>query len=143
MPDTDRITLSDFITREGIRMTADRTTHNPFMSDAGHPMDHWRVTLHAGELGVNWRSLDVVFSMGPGHHGAAPELTDVLDCLASDAAGIENALSFEGWAEEYGFDTDSRRAEQIFKATAEQTRKLRAFLWPDAYETLLYYVDRD
>ena len=57
-----------------------------------------------------------------------PDAADVLNCLASDASGYENAGSFEEWAGEYGYDTDSRSAERTFSAVESQTLALRSFL---------------
>lgn len=61
---------------------------------------------------------------------------------ASDAAGVENATSFEDWCEEYGYDTDSRCAERTFKACKHATERLKNFLGNDLYETLLWKIER-
>jgi hypothetical protein len=72
-----------------------------------------------------------------------PSLIEVLDCLAMDANGIENASSFEDWCGEYGYDTDSRKAEKTYRICARQVEKLRAMLGREAYEELLYGVERE
>jgi hypothetical protein len=46
----------------------------------------------------------------------APELAEVLQSLASDASGALNAGTFEAWASDYGYDSDSRKAEKIYEA---------------------------
>ena len=71
-----------------------------------------------------------------------PELEDLLDCLASDASGIENSPDFEDWCGEYGYDTDSRKAEKIFKTVEHQARRLKQFLGDDLYEALLWNTER-
>jgi hypothetical protein len=40
---------------------------------------------------------------------------DVLACLASDASALDCA-SFEEWAADLGYDTDSRKAETVYRA---------------------------
>lgn len=58
------------------------------------------------------------YSMGPALKGV-PELQSVLYCLLSDTAEIEAVSDFEEWADSLGYDTDSRKAERIFKACKE------------------------
>lgn len=53
-----------------------------------------------------------------------PELTDVIASLVMDA-GVLDAGSFEEWASEYGYDTDSRSAEKTYRACLEIALKLR------------------
>jgi hypothetical protein len=62
---------------------------------------------------------------------AAPGAADVLDSMLSDASSYENARDFADWCGEYGYDTDSRRAERTYNAVAEQTKQVRAFLGAD------------
>lgn len=80
--------------------------------------DHWKVTLKKGG-----RSLTTYFSMGEGHGGVAPEVEDVVDCLASDSTSIEIAKDFEDWASELGWNSDSRTAEKTFKVCKRQAKK--------------------
>lgn len=46
----------------------------------------------------------------------APNLAEVLNSLLSDGTAFFNGETFEEWAGNYGYDTDSRKAEAIFKA---------------------------
>lgn len=73
---------------------------------------------------------------------APPRLADVLDCLASDANGYDNSRNFEDWASDYGYDTDSRKAEATYRIVAEQAKGLRYFLGDNAYRELIEDVDR-
>lgn len=130
-------TIDQLIATLGITATAEPTDRNPNMDDA--TMDHWRVTLRRNNP-RRQMSLDM-FSMGSGLNGAEPKADEVLDCLASDAAGYENATDFEGWAEEYGYDTDSRTAERTYRAVGRETRNLRRFMG-DEYKTLLWDTER-
>jgi len=54
----------------------------------------------------------------------APEFADVLYCLVLDAEVLEYS-SFDEWAEAFGFDTDSRKAERAYSACLETALKLR------------------
>ena len=102
-------TLRAFVNGNRISATCELIEKRPdaLMSDMPTGSRHWRVTLRAER-----RRLTIYFSQGPAIEHA-PTAEDVLDCLANDAAGYDNARSFEEWCNEYGYDTDSRRAEQI------------------------------
>ena len=130
--------LNDFITQEHLSMSAKWVDDNPNMNSE-QPMAHWLCHI-AVKNGDEW---PVYFSMGLGHQGNPPELADVLDCLASDAAGFENDQDFEEWANEYGYDTDSRKAETIYRAIDDQINGMKAFLGETAYETLLWETKRE
>ena len=131
------MTLDDFIKSAGITMTVTPSDANPYMDDDRNPMDHWKCTLHAGRS-----RMGLYFSKGRGHNGNAPTVAEVLDCLASDSASVENATNFEDWCGEYGYDTDSRKAERTFKQCGRQAAQLRVLLGNSAYQTLLFDTDR-
>jgi hypothetical protein len=139
-------------------MTAERCDSNPNMQDAEN-MDHWKCVLeikalkegfdtwhgYKGKLGAcqySTRRMTVYFSMGYGHKGAKPKAEDVLDCLASDAGSIENGSGFEDWCSYLGYETDSRKAEKIFKTCEHQAKRLNAFLGSDLYEQILWNTER-
>lgn len=130
------MTMQEFIKAHKITMTAEWADSNPNMEDSGN-MDHWKCILKMGR-----KRLTVPFSMGIGHNGKAPKVEDVLDCMASDSSGIDNTTSFEDWCADYGYDTDSRKAERTFRVCERQAQKLRAFIGDNDYETLLYDTER-
>ncbi len=84
--------------------------------------------------------MTLTFSQGYGHNGAEPKVTSVLSCLASDASGDQH--SFEDWCAEYGYDTDSRKAEKTFKAVRHQTARLKAFLGA-AFDEMVYGTEAE
>lgn len=111
--------VTQFCEKHRIRSSTimvDENPNCPEWTDA----DHWKVTLRGFD-----RQLTVYFSKGSGHHGAEPEVDEVLDCLMSDDT---HGQSFEDWASELGYDTDSRKAERIYHACQKNTEKLRKFL---------------
>jgi hypothetical protein len=139
-------TIGEFISEQRITADPTRVFENPAMADMGPNARHWQVKLTRAEKidRYPWtreHALVVPFSQGSAHK-KAPTAADVLDCLASDSAGAENARSFEEWAGEYGYDADSRQAKRIFKAVVRQAVKLREFLGAEAYERLLWEVER-
>ena len=104
------------ISKGGRKLTTD------YMQGIGHIPGHkhnTRYTMHA------WEALKHACETGKSGYDAsriaahvftkaipAPALHDVLHCLVLDA-GVLDAGSFEEWASEYGYETDSRSAEKI------------------------------
>ena len=87
---------------------------------------HWRCTFtRAG------KRMSVAYHMGSAHTDA-PCMWDVLSCLFSDAESAGE--SFESWASDLGYDTDSRKAEATYKACQSIAKRLHA-LFGDDFET--------
>lgn len=128
--------MKKFIAANKIRMVCEWTDSNPNMEDSNN-MDNWKCILKSGK-----KQFTIFFSMGYGHHGKQPEIEDVLDCLASDASGFVNAESFEYWCDEYGYNSDSRKAEKIYKTIGSQAKKLEKFLGETEYNRLLWDTER-
>ena len=100
---------------------------------------HWKVTLRA-KIDGRRTQLTCFFSMGYGLD-REPTAADILDCLASDSASVENCVGFEDWAGDLGYDPDSRTAEKTFKACRKAAERLEKFLGRD-YRDLLYNTER-
>lgn len=64
-----------------------------------------------------------------------PELADVLYSLVADASAIDYA-TFEDWASEHGYYTDSRSAEKTYRACLETALKLRSAIGDDGLHKL-------
>ena len=80
----------------------------------------YKVTLY-----MAGRQLTVPFYMGVAHT-RGPSAADVLYCLASDAQAGD--LSFEDFCSDFGYDSDSRKAEQTWKACVRMAPRVRRFL---------------
>ena len=64
-----------------------------------------------------------------------PDLADVLHSLVSDADVIDHG-SFEEWADNYGYDVDSRAAEKIYRACLDIALTLRSGIGQDKLDAL-------
>jgi hypothetical protein len=64
-----------------------------------------------------------------------PTLRDVMYSLVMDANTIDYA-SFEEWADEFGYDHDSRKAEAVYKQCLEIALKLRNAIGEDGLAKL-------
>ena len=54
-----------------------------------------------------------------------PEIIDIFYCLAMDS-DVLNFGDFEDWADECGYDSDSKKAESLYRECLEQALKMRA-----------------
>jgi hypothetical protein len=52
-----------------------------------------------------------------------PKFDSILACLVQDAVG--SSQTFDDWCSDYGYDTDSRKALEIYMACQEIAKKLR------------------
>jgi hypothetical protein len=77
-----------------------------------------------------------------GSDNGAPELRDVLDAVAAQAAVTDQAHGYEQWARDMGFDPDSRTGERVYRAARRQARLLRQLLGEDQYARLLWQTER-
>lgn len=66
------------------------------------------------------------FKMAEALKGAEPESPEVLECLISDAQAAEE--EFEEFCHSFGYDSDSRKAEAIWRACRENGERVRALL---------------
>ena len=137
--DTQTITLEQFIEKQQLVMSVRAVRRNPHMSGDQLPRN-FECTIEFEGRGYH-EPLTVYFSQGSAHK-KSPTLAEVLDCLASDASGVDNARSFEDWASEYGYDLDSRKAERTYQICKKQAQDLKALLGQDAYNQLLYDTER-
>lgn len=113
-----------------------RTLETDYMQGIGHlpgydhsrkDVDYRRYITHVVETGNALPPLRDPGKVSRSHHVDTPTLADVLHCLLIDAEAIDTG-SFEEWAENYGYDTDSRKAEGIYRACLEIGLNLCAIL---------------
>lgn len=86
--------------------------------------DQYRVTLKRTGDARKSVSFDFWNSLNDSQQGKTPSAYDVLACISSDYYTPD---TFEDFCSNYGYDEDSRKAEQSFKAADKFARKLRAF----------------
>lgn len=67
-----------------------------------------------------------------------PSVRDVVECLVLDSSAADE--SFDEWAANYGYDTDSRAAYAMWQAVKEQTAEFRRLMGDD-YDAILESFD--
>lgn len=83
------------------------------------------------------RECETGFGGKPGRPGrnAKADPVDVIWSLVCDSSVID-AGGFESWAADYGYDTDSRKAESVYRECLELALKMRAGIGGDNLDTL-------
>lgn len=91
---------------------------------------HWTCTFRFGhKSSPGFRLMQVKYSQGSAIE-TPPKACCVMNCLVfSDY--VSDYISFEEWCGDFGYDTDSRDNEALFKVCQKQSRELDAFLGND------------
>lgn len=115
-----------------------QTTRIPCRSDCGaddwdRNASHWHIVLRRVGHGIK-APIVVEYSMGSAHKGA-PNIADVLRSLHSDSRMTEGQ-TFESWAQDLGFDTDSRRAETMFRECVKLNSEMRSMFTSEELDNL-------
>ncbi len=118
-------TIRQFANHYGITISNEWIDERPDGNDAWMPgSSHWKVTLRR-----NGHRMTIYFSQGPAIE-REPSVYDILECIQSDCSYDGG---FEEWASDCGYDTDSRKAERIFKACQRERAKMIQFLGADLF----------
>jgi len=91
--------------------------------------NHWNCTIS-----YKGRSMELQYHMMSAIK-RAPNITEVLFNLAGEAVNCTN-VTFEEWAEEYDYDSDSRKTEAMFDVIVERSKELETLLGDD-YDQLI------
>jgi hypothetical protein len=77
-----------------------------------------------------------------GSDDGPPQLSEVLDAVAAEAAVAEEARDYEQWAVAMGFSPDSRYGERVYLSVRRRAKLLRQLLGDDRYRQLLWQTER-
>ena len=115
---------ADFLTRNGIkfRSVLSDTKRAPWQKMGCTDSHHYRVTLSKPGKRVAFDFWDSIQNRRDGIRELSAY--SVLACISGDVHCPE---TFADFCSEYGYDTDSRSAEQTFRRCLAFSRKLRAF----------------
>lgn len=113
----DQQTIQEFLKKYPMSISCKQIDQRPDNNE-WKDADHWKCVLRNKATG---KQMTFYYSKGYGHHGKEPNLCEVVSSMASDSDASEE--NFEDWCSNLGYDTDSRRAERIYKLCKEQTKK--------------------
>jgi hypothetical protein len=120
--------MQQFIEKHGVKCVV--------VGDAKKPWDkrnEWQRNANGFRVRMtaHGRRMELDFYMGQGI-GREPNAEDVLECLQSDSRVM--GQDFEEWCSDLGYDTDSRKAEQIYRETDKQTRRVFRFMGREMFD---------
>ncbi len=84
--------------------------HGLHFIDDKEERDIYRVTIKRGE-----KKFSVKFGQSIADTGKEPSAYDILACLTKN-----NPETFESFCSEFGYDTDSKKAEKTYKAVVKE-----------------------
>lgn len=111
-------TFDEYCKKRGVTI---RTTKRELSADERGWQHHTMKCM----IAYKGRKLATTFKQGMAHE-SAPTAGDVLTCMFSDARSFADHGNFEEWAREYGYNSDSRKAESIYNACRETRAQLVA-----------------
>jgi hypothetical protein len=134
------LTIQEFVKKHELKLILRPIDSRPDLvgrgeDDWNNTATHWWFTLRSGTS-----SYSGYYSQGSALKDR-PTIEEILDSLAMDVFNLD-ITGFEEWATEYGYDTDSRKAEKIYKACERASKALRKFLGDDAIDELINDVER-
>lgn len=105
-----------------------------------HEQDNWRRQATGWTCTLRYEGRRYTFDFWQGAAiSGEPDAVGVLECLLSDAQGGDQ--TFGDFCNEYGYDTNSRKAEATWRACQKAMVSMKRLLGAD-YETFLY-AERD
>ena len=111
----------DFLTKHGIKFSAKFIKYDLHFADDKEPRDIFKVTFSRDKKKFSIRFGESLNdSTGNGDNSPTPY--DVLACLTKYEPG-----TFENFCGDFGYDTDSRKAEKIYKNVCKEWEKVSGF----------------
>ncbi len=123
----ETVTVSKFVEKFGIDWTISNLgrVQSPWNENPKNQVEHYHVELRRGD-----KKMTLSYYCGLACNRPTGE--EVLDILRADFESVImsdwNKLSFEEWASELGYDSDSRKDEKTYKAVLHQSNRLMKFL---------------
>lgn len=123
-----------FLDKYGLKITItylDNKSPNWDEENSNH--NHYRVTIRREKASKERFVFQFWDSIANSEKGEKPTAYDVLSCIASETTVYD---SFEEFCDEFGYDHDSRKAEQSWKGYNKSSRKLNNFLTEEELDSL-------
>ncbi|WP_100513960.1 hypothetical protein [Mycobacteroides abscessus] len=131
--------ITEYVAQEGI--TAEILEDLGIGTEDGWEGHRYILRLHNPTTG---NSMTTPWGQGLAFTSAPTERVDyIADSLISDTWSYQQARDFEDWANEFGLDTDSRKAEAMYKAVGDMVNDVVAFFGgQDKFEYVATEIDR-
>lgn len=120
------VQANDFLTSIGVKFSAVFLEHGKHFQDDKEKRDRYKVGFSRGR-----NRFSLMFGQSIANAGKAPSAYDVLACVQKYDVG-----SLENFCSEFGYDSDSRKAEKIYKDVCQEYAKVSAFFSAEELEQL-------
>lgn len=117
---------NDLLNKLGVKFSATYIGYNKHFAEDKESRHQFRVKLSRGKS-----SFSVKFGQSIMAGSKTPTAYDMLACLQKYDVGY-----FEDFCSDFGYDTDSRTAERIYKAVCKEWEKVSRFFTSDEIEQL-------
>lgn len=106
----------DFLKKTGAKLSVKFLKHDKYFDDDKESRDIYSCTLKRGNKSYKFNFGQ---SINASEKGEEPTAYDILTCLQKYDVG-----DFENFCGEFGYDTDSRKAEKTYKAVEKEYKAL-------------------
>ena len=129
----DKQALEDFLRKWGIKGRVTRVDTN-YAAEREGQIDTTRTgTFELSLDGAEYKGKASWLTKDP-----QPTIIELVNDLRSMALACDNADTFDKWATDLGYDTDSRKMEDRYYARCTETRKLERWLGLGRFRELLW-----
>lgn len=119
----------DFLTKHGLTFRATYRDYAPYFEDDKESRSIYLCTISGKQRGRYTTRFGASIHMT--HNNESPSAYDLLTCLTKYDPG-----TFEDFCSEFGYDSDSRKAEKTYKAVVRDWHKVNKFFTPEEIEEL-------
>lgn len=116
----------DFLDKTNTRFHTKYKEFNKYFNEDKEPRDVWIIRFKKSN-----KEFSVTFGQSIVNQGEIPTPYDVLTCLTKYDPG-----SFEDFCNEYGYNSDSRKAEKIYHEVCKEWSKVSSFWTKEELELL-------
>jgi hypothetical protein len=118
----------DFLTKFGIKFSFKFITYDYHFEGDKEPRNIYQCTFSRERKKLNIRFGQ---SINNTEKGIEPRAYDLLACITKNDPG-----SFENFCGDFGYDSDSRKAEKTYKAVMKEWKSVEAFFSTEEIEAL-------
>jgi hypothetical protein len=125
------MTVKEFCEKYAIKCKANKVSKNP-NDPTWKDAKHYKVTLYCDDKS----QMLVYYSRGMAVTGIIKP-SEILECILYDCMGIEHDNNYNDWAENNGFNSDSIKGFNVYKACLQQKQDFIDFLGIAVYKQFL------
>jgi hypothetical protein len=126
-----QVHAEEFLSTHKIIFSAKFIANKPYFADDKENRDVYTCTFTRNKTKLSIQFGQSLVNSKPSRHAKAPNAYDVLSCIEKYSPD-----TFENWCAEFGYDTDSRKAENTWKLCVDQWFQVERFFTSDELEKI-------